>query len=99
MVVYSKAHWEKDAKKKMRMKSGQRAIRFRFLAEPHLNHGPRFLTQRVVVLELDCHGLITVHSCHLYIRGVVHVDRTKEVCGSEAWRQTKMYINLSARRH
>lgn len=61
---------------------------FAFLKDTCLHECPGLLTERVVMLELDGHSLVTIHSCHLYICGVVHMDGTKEVCGSEAWRQT-----------
>lgn len=51
----------------------------------YLDERPRLLVERVVVLQLHCHGLVAVQRRHLHICGVVHVDGAKEVCGSEAF--------------
>lgn len=50
----------------------------------HLYESSGLLIERVVVFQLHGHGLVAVHSRHLYVCGVVHIDGAKEVCGSEA---------------
>lgn len=54
----------------------------------YLYVSPCLFAERVIMFELHSHGLVTIHSRHLYIRGVVHVDGTEEVCSSEACRKT-----------
>lgn len=47
------------------------------------------------MLELDSQSLVTIQRCHLYICGVVHMDGTKEVCGSKTLVKTKCILKMT----
>lgn len=54
------------------------------LYKTYLYERSGLLIERVIMLQLYGHSLVAIHGRHLYICGVVHMDGTKEVCGSEA---------------
>lgn len=87
-VVYSKAHWETESKNKFVTKHwGLNSLTKQqnndIKKDANLHERASLLAERVVVFELYCYSLVTIHSCKLYICGVVHMDGTKELGGSE----------------